>query len=137
MKERSLETTLYLASWIGTLILIPVSLFYRYVWIPKIHLPCVLDTFFGIYCPGCGGTRAVGALLHGHLILSLWYHPLVLYTAVIWGGFMITQTLEKLKVPHIKGWRFHNWYLYGAMALLFGNCVLKNVLRLCFHICMK
>ncbi len=136
MKKRSLESTLYLAGWIGSIALIPVCLFYRYFWIPRIHLPCVLDAFFGIYCPGCGGTRAAAALLHGHLLLSLWYHPLVLYTAVIWGGFMITQTLERLKVPHIKAWHFHDWYLYGAMALLFGNCVLKNILRLCFHICM-
>ena len=136
MKEHSLETTLYQASWFGTVILIPVSLFYRYFWMTKIHLPCVLNTFFGVYCPGCGGTRAVEALLQGHLLLSLWYHPLVLYTAVIWGGFMSTQTLERLHVPRVKGWRFHDWYLYGAMVLLLGNCVLKNILRLCFQICM-
>lgn len=136
MRERNLESTLYLAGWAGVIFLIPAALFYHYVWLDKIHLPCVLNAFFGIYCPGCGGTRAVEALLHGHILLSLWYHPLVLYTAVLGGGFMITQTLARLKVPHIKGWRFHDWYLYGAAAILFGNCILKNVLRLCFHICM-
>ncbi len=127
---------MYLAGWAGVIFLIPAALFYHYVWLDKIHLPCVLNAFFGIYCPGCGGTRAVEALLHGHILLSLWYHPLVLYTAVLGGGFMITQTLARLKVPHIKGWRFHDWYLYGAAGILFGNCILKNVLRLCFHICM-
>lgn len=34
----------------------------------------------GLYCPGCGGTRAVRSLLKGDLWMSFRYHPLVLYT---------------------------------------------------------
>ncbi|MGN0372670.1 MAG: DUF2752 domain-containing protein [Enterocloster sp.] len=41
--------------------------------------PCLFQLFTGLYCPGCGGTRALRALLHGKLILSFQYHPLVLY----------------------------------------------------------
>ena len=57
--------------------------------------PCVFTSFFGIYCPGCGGTRAVGALLRGHILESVWYHPIVLYTVIVFGGFMMTQGLER------------------------------------------
>lgn len=143
---KNLEDDLYIAGWIT---LISSALVYSIYWKSGIHLPCVLNTFFGIYCPGCGGTRALKALLQGKFLLSLWYHPLVLYTAVVGGGFMATQTAQRLQCRlasgrafgkffsrPVRAWKFHDWYLYGAVALLLGNWILKNVLRLCFHICM-
>ena len=97
-------------------------------------MPCVLYYFLGIYCPGCGGTRAVKALLDGAVLQSVWYHPLVLYSVILVGGFILTHTLELFRVKGIWGWRFHSWYLYGALAILILNFILKNILLLCFHI---
>ena len=51
--------------------------------IPAFRIPCLFQLMTGLYCPGCGGTRAVKALLAGHPVLSFLYHPLVLCTAVI------------------------------------------------------
>lgn len=110
-------------------------LIYYFVFVPV--LPpnaCIFWKLFHIYCPGCGGTRAVRALLHGELGKSIWYHPVVLYTTVVFGGFMLTHTLEKFSVLHIKGWKFHEWYLYGALVLIIVNWILKNVLLLGFNI---
>ena len=42
--------------------------------------PCLFRAVTKIYCPGCGGTRAVYLLLTGHPVLSFLYHPIVLYT---------------------------------------------------------
>lgn len=39
---------------------------------------CYFRTHFHIYCPGCGGSRAVIALLQGDIIQSLWYNPITL-----------------------------------------------------------
>lgn len=97
-------------------------------------IPCVLYYFLGIYCPGCGGTRAVKALLDGAVLQSVWYHPLVLYCVILVGGFILTHTLELFRVKGIRGWRFHSWYLYGALAILILNFAIKNILLLCFHI---
>lgn len=57
---------------------------------------CIWDKMLGIYCPGCGGTRAVLALLHGKPLLSLWYHPFVLYAAVLYACFMLSHTAAGL-----------------------------------------
>lgn len=45
--------------------------------------PCLFHLMTGLYCPGCGGTRAVRALLRGDLAMSFQYHPLVLYMAAV------------------------------------------------------
>ena len=39
---------------------------------------CFIRTYFHIYCPGCGGSRAAIALLEGDLIQSIKYNPLTL-----------------------------------------------------------
>lgn len=98
---------------------------------------CIWDRLFGIYCPGCGGTRAMSALFQGRLLLSLWYHPLVPYTAVIFGSFMGSQGFARLTgYRYIKGLRFHNWYLYVAIIIIIVNFIAKNLLRLLWHITM-
>ena len=137
VKHYSLEEKLYQ---IG-LLLMPAGVL-AYLVYDKLLLryfegfPCVLYYFFGIYCPGCGGTRAVKALLNGEVLQSLWYHPLVLYSLILYAGFMLTNTLEKLRVKGVRGWRFHSWYLYGALGILGMNFLVKNILLLCFHITM-
>lgn len=135
-QKRSLEDQLF---WIGlaTAVLGGVLVFLYFRFIPREFKPesCVWDSMFGVYCPGCGGTRAVLALLKGHLLQSLWYHPLVLYTAVIFGAFMITQAFSKLTGGRFtKGLKFHNWYLYGAIGIVVLNCIIKNVLRSVWNI---
>ena len=97
-------------------------------------VPCMFQTFFGVYCPGCGGTRACVAFVHGHFLQSLWYHPLVLYSAVLYVGFMITNGMEMVRVPHVRGWRFHTLYLYGAVGIIVFHVLEKNILKFFFHI---
>ncbi len=110
------------------------ALYYFFLrgWLPEI--PCFFLSVLGIYCPGCGGTRAVIALFQGRFLLSLWYHPLVLYFVIIAGGFMITQGLHRLGIKRIQGWKFHSWYLYAAVALIGCNFLIKNMLRLIWGI---
>lgn len=36
---------------------------------------CTFKSVTGLYCPGCGGTRAVAAFIQGHWARSFRYHP--------------------------------------------------------------
>lgn len=131
-KERSLEDNLFFLGNIFLGISIVAGALFYYVLLPHLSLPsCVLNTYFGLYCPGCGGTRAFISLLHGHILQSLWYHPLVPYSALLFGAFMLTQALARLtRFRYFCGLRFHNWYLYVALCILGTNWILKNILVL-------
>ena len=125
----------YIIGWIGIGALTVLWIIWKAGFLGGLTIPpCTLHSITGYYCPGCGGTRAVSALLAGHPLSATWYHPLVTYTVVIFGGFMLTQTLARLHIGGIKGWKFHEWHLYAAVAIMIGNFILKNILLLGFHI---
>lgn len=90
--------------------------------------PCMLHLLTGYYCPGCGGTRAVFSLLEAKPLQSFAYHPIVLYTAVIGGWFMISQTIERISGGRIRiGMHFREIYLWIALGLIAVNFLLKNM----------
>lgn len=104
--------------------------FYFGFFLRHFEMPaCVFSSCLRMYCPGCGGTRAMWALLHGRIWESLWYHPIVLYTVIVFGGFMLTQGMERLGVRQVRGWKFCEWHLYGAVVVLACNFLMKNLLR--------
>lgn len=44
------------------------------VWMPK----CMIHTITGLQCPGCGITRALHAVLHGHFAEAIRYNLFLL-----------------------------------------------------------
>ena len=102
--------------------------------------PCLFFGLTGLYCPGCGGTRAFTALLHGRLLESLIYHPVVVYGTVIYLAYAVCNLLALLPGhPDSRlcsGMAFRNAYLYGAAALILLNWILKNILLCVFHLAM-
>ena len=66
------------------------TIFYILGRILRQGVPCLFHLITGLYCPGCGGTRAARYLLHGQIMKSFWYHPLVLYMAVVGSVEFIT-----------------------------------------------
>ena len=98
-------------------------------------LPCVFRELTGYYCPGCGGTRACAALLQGKIVKSFLCHPVVLYTAVIYGWYMITHTIEYLTRGKLAaGMRYRALYLYLAAAIILIQWVVRNLLKLIWGI---
>ena len=99
--------------------------------------PCLFHELTGYYCPGCGGTRAAEALLSGHLIRSFVYHPIVIYTAILLGWFMVTYTMELLAKHQLKyRFPFKPAWLWIALAIVIVNCLIKNLLLGCFGIAL-
>lgn len=95
----------------------------------SIRLPmCALLRFTGLYCPGCGGTRAFVKLLQGKLWDSFYFHPVVLYGAFVGGWYVISHTIEYISRGRwCVGMRYRDIYLYIALALILLHWFTKNL----------
>ena len=89
---------------------------------------CWFYSRFHIYCPGCGGTRALTALAHGYWLSA------VPFAAVSAGGYLASQTVWRLRGR--RGWvlRWDIRWLYAFLVLLAANCALRNLLWFGFGI---
>ena len=96
--------------------------------------PCLLYDMMGLYCPGCGGTRAVYYLIEGNWLLSFKYHPVILYTVFFVGSYVISHTLNIFTKGKIKAMQFRTVYFYIMIAIILIQCIIKNVLVIGFHI---
>ena len=101
------------------------------VLITRQGFPCLFQLATGLYCPGCGGTRAIRALMEGKLLLSFQYHPLILYSVIVAGAEAVSLLVaRKQKNPR--------WYLgheaafvYAGIAITVINWIFKNYMLLC------
>lgn len=93
--------------------------------------PCYFHKWTGLYCPGCGGTRAVKELLAGHFGGSFYYHPAVPFAGILYLCFMVSHTVEKLSGGRFKtGLKYSDRYLYAVLALILVQCLIKNLVKL-------
>lgn len=66
---------------VAIIILFTVMMMQRYGIF--VGIPCGIHEIFHVYCPGCGGTRALFAFLHGHIFQSIYYNPAVFFGALL------------------------------------------------------
>ena len=92
--------------------------------------PCLFHLISGYYCPGCGGTRAVRALLHGQFAKAFFFHPFVPYAAAVYFCFMVTQTIQRASHGKYRiGMQYHNSLVWSAVGLIIGNFIVKNAMH--------
>ena len=88
--------------------------------------PCLFHLLTGLYCPGCGGTRAFRALLAGNLLLSIRYHPLVAYMAVVLTAELVSFGVSRA-AKNPRYYLGHEKFLvYTGAAIALANWVYKN-----------
>ena len=131
-KDASQDNNFYILGWccIGLAIGIVVLNDVFHIQLANLMPPCLFHKITGLYCLGCGGTRAVFALVRGDIIKSLFYHPMVPYAAIVGGWFMISQTIDRLlghKFPSIDfAMHFRLVYIWIGVGLAVLNCLWKN-----------
>ena len=95
---------------------------------------CWIWANFHVYCPGCGGTRALEALFRGQLLRAFYFHPAVPVIVGAVGTYLLSQTIWRLRGR--RGWVLHYdpcWPLM-LVGLLLANCAVRNILWLGFGI---
>ena len=89
---------------------------------------CGFRVRYGIYCPGCGGTRALIALLEGDLVQSLRYNPItVLFLLDV---FLMTLfgNIRKATKGKYAFIRFRLFCNVGFLIFIIGYFLVRNYL---------
>ena len=93
------------------------------VFYPK----CLFHEMTGLYCPGCGSTRALYCLMHGEFREALRDNALVVLALPLLGGIFLVRALRH-QPPIVARQSQLRWLgLLLAMIVVFG--VLRNVPR--------
>lgn len=98
------------------------------------RMPCMFHAVTGLYCPGCGGTRAVKYLLQGQIRTSIQYHPLVVYMAVAASAEFVTWLAAKISGRSELYLGHGTCFIYLGIAVTVVNWIVKNVLLVGFGV---
>ena len=78
---------------------------------------CPLHAMTGLYCPGCGSTRALHQLVHGNLAGALHFNPLTVFAVPVLGYLVVRGSTSRGRPV---------WLWIGlAIILTFG--VVRNI----------
>ena len=106
-----------------------ISLVYNFLFKEKLIGSCVFLETFNLYCPGCGGSRSLNALLSFDFIKSFIYYPPILITS-----FIILYVDIKLLISAFKHTESANInpsvFLIIPVAIVL-SFIIKNVLLFC------
>ena len=95
---------------------------------------CILHDILHIYCPLCGGTRALISLCRGQLLSSLLQNPVSAYLAVGFVVFDVIALVRMLRRSPLPLVRIPKWYVIGAIALAVLVFIIRNALMIFYGI---
>jgi len=119
---RRLPRAIYLA--VAVLFLAGVALVFAVNPTQTTYLPrCPLYATTGLYCPGCGSTRAVHQLLHGHVAAAFGYNPLLVVSLPLLAYAVARQFIRALPPRR----PLPAWTIWAIFAVLVTFGVVRNV----------
>lgn len=139
--DKLLDTIMYIFGMLCLTAAVFFAIFSSFtdITLESIVPPCLFYRTMGYYCPGCGGTRAVIALVNGHFIKSFIYHPFVLYATAYFIPFLLTQTIYKIRRLFPKRepspdkiifsvMTVKPFHIYAGCILLMLQWIIKNII---------
>ena len=109
----------------GAIIAVGAIFFFSNPETTAFYPKCLFHEWTGLYCPGCGSTRALHCLLHGELREALRNNALVVLALPLLGGVLLARTIRH-RPPIVARQSKLQWlWLVLAGIVVFG--VLRNV----------
>lgn len=142
LRSRQEEARIALALAVVTGMVLVAGFLYL-TWVSEYYPlpPCAFYQHIGFYCPMCGSTRAVYALLDGNIMASFMEQPIILYMIVVDGCYLAGQSILFLIFRfsgfQIEGNRgmmlaryvcqFHILYVYIGIGILIYHFIQMNL----------
>jgi hypothetical protein len=129
--QKAFDTNSHRILWLGLVCAIGIiAITILYLFDPTrsgIYAPCIFHRLTGLYCPGCGSTRAIHQLLHGHVIRAFRLNSLMVLSLPFVACGLLSQFLSYTRgrrlleaaVPSICIW------IYLGIVLAFG--IARNI----------
>lgn len=95
---------------------------------------CAMHDFFHLYCPACGGTRAVKAILSFDFLTALKCNPSVLLAFVYFIYYDIRAFVNIIRKKEKVVERIHPFAPISLLVVFIGYAILRNVLLVYFNV---
>ena len=102
------------------LIIIIIGYYFLYQFY-HIGIPCPIHYFTGFYCPGCGLTRMIFALINLDFYQAFRFNPLLFIMLIV---FLIIKGMEFLFHQKIK---LNNFTTYTLLIIVIGYGIIRNL----------
>lgn len=135
-KEKKLFVFRNFVRWplmIGMVLIVVAGLLYIYFVNPHLEnaptIPCAFHEQTGLYCPGCGDTRALHALVHGRILEAFGYNLLFPFIALVMTWYYLvglTTLFCRKRVMWIPQ-TLPKWALITIATVIVLFAVLRNI----------
>lgn len=120
---------------IGCLLLFIALMVWKYSPISDyMNTDCGFAGLLHLYCPGCGGTRAVYAMLRLDIVKSFLHHPLIPFIVLIMLEYYVGAIITLIKNNGKRYYYMRVWFCYVALGIIVLNFVLRNMLMVFWQI---
>jgi hypothetical protein len=88
---------------------------------------CIFYKVTGLYCPGCGSTRAMHQLLHGHIVKAFGYNPLLVSLLPFLGYAVLSVVLNFVSGRRLPEFFFRPVIIWIVVGCIFAFWILRNI----------
>jgi hypothetical protein len=92
-------------------------------WLP----PCMFHRFTGLYCPGCGTTRGLHALLHGRVLAALRFNGLTVSAVPLLIYGVVNVVRQELSGVEPQSKPLPPWLPWAVCALIGVFWLVRNI----------
>ena len=88
--------------------------------------PCLFRMLTGLTCPGCGSTRAMHQILHGHFAAAFMLNPLFLLSIPFLLYALIRYSVVVMRGGVPRPNALHPSYIYALFVIVVSFWVFRN-----------
>ena len=88
--------------------------------------PCLFRALTGLTCPGCGSTRAMHQILHGHFAAAFMLNPLFLVAIPFLLYALIRYSVVVMRGGVPRPNALHPVYIYALFVIVVSFWVFRN-----------